>query len=703
MKLKFRKICLAVAGTAALTLAGCGGGGSGTASGGAETPATSSFIGTAATGAALANATVTITNSAGTSPCVETSIPTSALGSYTCTLKSGQTAPFFVVVTDPTGNTPPMVSIATSTPAAGTPLTVNVTPLTTAIVAQLSVPIGNALAVVSTGTVDPVALQTVTANVVAQLLPVLNSINAPDGYNPFTTSITAATAAGTGNTADMVLDVVKVVADPAGSLALSTVGDPTPITMATATTTGTVVAIPNPSVSTLSQAAQIAAQAFTSCFALPTAERVLNKDTTITLANGGPEVGDVAVACQQIVAQLTNGAGINFKHNGYRAGQFFYGLMTDDNMSGAQFSVPEIMAFYPADTTATAPNPLAYDRAILNIKYIDANGNPGNVISVAARLPGTSTATRFTEWWLVGNQQTVDVTVRLQVRRVEQLNSANTAKFSTFQSGITFSVNAKGPGSNNGTSSLSFARISGPGLPGNGTAGTGLVYGVSSGAQNSMDLYNKTGSLTVGSLCGNGGATTNCPNLWFARTAGIAGTAATVLATNPNTFGNILLWAQGNEVDPTQFVKGQKYTVELFYGTNTGVADVTLKKTLLSDLVLATKLVNLPWNTPPNTFLGAQSQAALDPNGTLTGAQTNLPVDWVQNIAAQQIGGIQAVINTTSGSFGATKGVPVGATSAVLGNVTVPVFNTTNPVGRTLLFSYRMIDSSIKTSVYTYN
>jgi hypothetical protein len=100
---------------------------------------------------------------------------------------------------------------------------------------------------------------------------------------------------------------------------------------------------------------------------------------------------------------------------------------------------------------------------------------------------------------------------------------------------------------------------------------------------------------------------------------------------------------------------------------------------------------------------GPQSMSALDPNGSLTGAQTALPVDWVQNPSAQQIGGVQAVTDTTSGGFGPTKGVPKGATSATLDNQTVPLFNTTNPVGRTLLFSYRMIDSSNKTAVYTYN
>ena len=692
MTMKPRKLALAFASAALLTLAGCGGGGGSTSS----PPAAGTIQGTAATGAALANAVVSITNSSGNSPCQETSITTTALGSYTCTLKSGEVAPFFVVVTDPTGNIAPLVSVETNTPAAGQSLTVNATPLTTAILAQLA-PDGNPLTLVSGKTVDAAALQTVIANVVAQLANVLTAIGAPAGYNPFSTSITAATAAGTGNTADMVLDVVKVVIDPAtGKLALTTVDNPTPIALATATTAGTPVATPAAGVSTLSQAAQIAAKTFTACFAVPTAQRVLAKNDTVIQSLGGPEVTDVAVACQDVVSDLGNAAGIDFLHNGYSAGQLLYGVLTNDKMTGAQFSVPEIMAFYPADSTASPPTPAAYDHAVLNIKYIDADGNPGNVVTVARNIPNTSSTARPTNWWLVGNQQLVDVFVRLNIRRVEQMNAtnSNTNKISTFQSGIQFVVNAKGPGTINGGVALKFARISGPGLPGNGAANTGLVYVLSTGAQNSMDLYSKNGSLTGGSQCGNG-STTNCPNLWVARTKGITGTDATTPETNQPG----LLWAQtADSVDPTKFIKGARYKVELFYGTNITTPTHTYPKILLSDLIQATQAVNLPWNT-----LGPQSLAALDPNGSLTGAQTALPVDWVQNIAAQQINGAQAVINTTAGSFGPTRFVARGATSAILDNQTVPLFNTTNNIGRTLLFSHRMLDTSSKTAVYTYN
>ena len=253
---------------------------------------------------------------------------------------------------------------------------------------------------------------------------------------------------------------------------------------------------------------------------------------------------------------------------------------------------------------------------------------------------------------------------------------------------------AKGPGSVNAGNLLKFARISGPGLPGNGAAGTGLVYVASTGSQNSMDLYSKDGLLTGGSQCGNG-TTFFCPNFWVARTKGLSGTDATMTETNVIS----LLWAQSaDNVNPSLFVKGASYKVELFYGTNTGAADVTFSKTLLSDMVTATRGVNLPWNT-----LGPKSLAALDPNNaSLNGAQTALPVDWVQNISAQQIGFVLGVANTSDGSYGPSRSVPRGAFSAILNNVTVPAFSVTT-ASRKLLFNYRMLDTSNKGSEYLYN
>lgn len=699
------KVRLSALGLCAI-LAACGGGG-----GGGTSSATSSVLtGTAATGAALANAPVAVSNGAGNSPCVETSITTNAFGSYTCTLKSGQVAPFFIVVTDPTGNAAPLVSVATDTPAAGTPLTVNATPLTTAILAQLATD-GNPLTLVATHAIVTADLQNVTAKVVTQLASVLTSVSAPAGYNPFSTSITAATSSGTGNTADMILDVVKVVTDPAtGKLALTTVSDPTPIVLATTTTTGTTVAPPATGVSSLSQVAQTAAQSFAACFTLPVSQRVTTTDNTIALALGGPSITSTASQCQYITASTTNGAGINFRHNGYSAGQFFYDIMTSTAMTGAVFSVPEIMAYYLGDTV-NYPNtaPAYYDRAVINIRYLDSAGNPGNKITVAARIPGSGAPVgRNSDWWLVGNQQTADVVLRLNIRRVEQLNSGtlnSNAPTSKFQTGIQLIVSTTGAGSTN----LQIARLSGPGLPGNGATDTGLIYKRNSASPAGyMDLYGKsataiaTGSTST-TACGNG-TTANCPNQWFSRTLGLTGSNATTLNPNPTTGTNVLIWAQpADGITPTLFVKGAKYRVELYYGADIPTAaastPVVEYKTLLSDLIPADKAVNLPWNT-----LGASSTNALNPAGTMTAAQSALAVDWVQNQSAQQIGFFQAIVTLNTGTYGASISAAKGALTGTF-NYTVPALDgTTTPANsRSLLFGYRMLDGSNKTAVYSYN
>lgn len=688
---------------AAVTLvAGCGGGSDGAASSSTSTatPAAATLTGTAATGSALANANVVVTDGTGNSPCVETAITTSALGTYTCTLKSGETAPFFVVVTDPTGNTAPLVSVTTTTPPAGTPLTLNATPLTTAILAQLSSD-GNPLTLVNAKTVDANALKAITANVVAQLSSVLSAIGAPANYDPFATSISAATSSGVGNTADQILDVVTVSKDPAtGQLRLGTV-DGTPVPLATATGGGSTLPAPASNVSTLPQGAQALANALTACFALPASQRVLGTDFAVPATQGGPKVTSMAPACQNIASDTSNAGGIAFLHNGYAFGQWFLGYLMSDSMTGATFSVPEVMAFYPAGS----PSSPTYDTAILNTKFVDASGNPGNIIMLARYIASGTSSAHPSNWWVVGNQQPVEISDRLQVRRIEQVNpnfagtSANSNSYSHFQTGIQFWINAKGPGSVNSNGNLSFARIKGPGLPTGG-----LVYIAPTGDSNEptqvyMDVSNKTGTVPGTTRCSSIATTYNCPNFWLARTAGLTGSAAATLATPPGSANNPV-WAQpaSDTLDPNPVVKGARYQVELFYGSQT-TPDLVYHKTLLTDLVQATQAVNLPWNTAGN-----QTLAVLNPSNSATnGVLSSVGLDWAQNPSAQQIGGAAITVDL-KGTYSATTNVARGATSAVI-NLPNPqqVPALTSSGTRSVLFNYRMLDNSLKSMVYTYN
>lgn len=679
---------LAVASTGLLALTACGGGGSS-----ASAPSAAALSGTAATGTALVHAPVVITDNAGTSPCVETSITTSALGVYTCTLKSGEIAPFFIVATDPTGNSKPLVSIATTTPVAGATLTINATPLTTAIVAQLASD-GNALTVVNGKTIDLAALQQVKTNVLAQLATVLTSLGAATDYDPFSTMIAAATAAGTGNIADQVLDVVKVVTDTStGKAAITTVDNPTPTVLATATTTGALVPAPAAGVTALAAAQQIAAKAFQACFAVPTAQRVLTTDTTIAMSAGGPAVTAVDPACQNIASSATNGAGVDFLHNGYNSGQYFYSVLTSNDMTGAIFSVPEVIAFYPGNASASPPE---NEKAILNIRYIDNKGNPGSLITVAQNLPGTSTATRPTSWWLTGNAQVADVSVKALIRRVEELNPAVTG-VSRFQNGLQFVINAKGPGSVTSGGTMSHARITGPGLP-----AAGLVYIAPVSAevgQTYMDVSNQVGNVSNLYQCGNNASTVSptydCPNINFARSVGI--TASTGADTVGTPFVSPLWIQPTTTVTPGAPTKGQRYQVELFYGTATAPTYV-IQKTLLTDLTPVTQAINLQWDT-----LGTQSLTLLDPNNaSFNGVLATPTIDWVQNPAAELIRGASITLDTRGSIFGTMQPSLLGSTSLVYNaNPSVSAFSTTT--SRYLLLVYRTHDNTNKTSVFGYN
>jgi hypothetical protein len=659
------------------------------------TPTTAQrLVGTAAVGSAVPNASVAVTDGTGLSACVETGITTTAAGHYTCTLNPGEAAPFFVAVTDPTGNNPPLASIATATPPAGGTLVVNATPLTTAIVGQLAAN-GDAMGVVASHTVNASQLAAATANVIAQLQQVLVSIGAPAAYDPFTTAIVAASPTTSGNTADLVLAVVTVGIDPGtGNVALGTPSATGWVPLASATTTGTPVGAPDAALTGLAQATQLMAQTFAGCFSLPTSSRVLAQDNTIPATQGGPAVTGMAAACQNIASQASGGAGIAFLHNGYSAGQYFDAMLTSDAMTNATFSVPDVFAYYPASSSAAPGTPGFYDHAVLDMRYVDAQGNAGNFITTAARIPGSSAGTWPSEWWLIGNQETVDTSTKLEVRRMTQLNPANagsTVPFvpSTFANSLHFIINPTGPGSILNGNKLHLARVTGPGLPTGG-----LTYIVSSNAaQTSMDLWNKTGSLFTGSECGNNGASQKCPNMWLEMTQGLTGTAATTLATNPVQ----MLWAQpADGFDISRFVKGTKYTIELFYGTNTGTADLTLKKTLWSDLLRATAISKLPWNSAGPGLL-----AAMDPNGSLTGLQTALPVDWVQNPSAQQIKNAAVMVKTDPPTFGPNEAVPKGATSVVVNNATTPAFGPTTTRG--VLLNYRMLDGSAKAETWRWN
>ena len=673
-------------------LSACGGNSGSYVDNGGTTPAlVATFSGTAATGKALAGASVKMTNPGGSPACVETPITTAPDGTFSCTLKSGVTAPIFVVVTDPLGNTTPLVSIATKTPASGSTGQINVTPLTTAIVGQLNG--GDAQGVVDNAAAfnaaSAAALNTIKTNVVTQIQNVLNAIdsNALLNYDPFSTPITATTLARTGNAADRVLEVIQVVKTETGEPAFATVSEPAPIPMAGTTPAATQVPAtavpPIGSPSDLGLAVQQVAQAFASCFALPVAQRVtLDANQFITR---------MAVPCNDMVTSADQPSSAPaFKNNGYEAASWFYRLLTDDKLTRAVFSPAEVMALYPADVSSPR------DIAIFNVPYVDNQGTPGNIIIAGQNFPVSGTTAHSSTWWITGNQKHYDISVGTSVSRRQLFNTHPSGEFS-----IGLDIRISGESYAPHASSFDVVLVKGPGLP-----TSGLWYGRRNG-QSLFEMSSNRGAPPQ-LLSNLASACSGCITFRMARTAGItAETGAGRLGVNVNHAN----WAQGNDGSfngamGTRPAKGAVYTFSLYQA---GAMAATETRRLLTTLTPVTLAAGLPWHG-----IGSNLAAAVDlglGNTALFGEQTSLWVDWIKNPWAEPVSGVY--VSQNNGAYENATKFPIGATSVLAtpvgsGNKFTSLngpLNETGPVYggyREIGLTYRTVDGSDKIAAYAY-
>lgn len=687
----------------ALLLAACGGG--------SEAPPaapTASIQGTAAVGAALGHANVSITDGSGAQACTSSSIVTSGTGDYSCTLQAGRSAPFLIVVTDPSGAHPPMVSVGATTPAPGAPLTVNATPLTTAIVGQLA-PDGNALSVVADPSLVNVGvLASITGNMLAQLNNVLTALGAPAGYDPFATPIVAATADISGNTADNVIELLRF-STVDGVTTVWTIDNPGAAVPLAAATTSSPPTLPTPSddVLSLADATRRLAPALNNCFALPVAARVLATDNTIPAAQGGPEVLELAPACEDI-------AHGDYLHLGYRAGQAFYGLLHDENMVGATFRAPEVMRFI--DDSAVND----HDRAVINVRYTDRDGVAGNFITVAQKFPGSATAERPTDWWLYGNRSPVEAFIRAYLRRNEQLAPNPgiapfaSASASRYETGFEIFVGKDGPNS----TGLRAARVTGPGLPPAGIVLTRPDASICT-SQSWLNVLRKDGITDPAAAV----PAPNTGNIFrVQRTQGISGAEATAVRANPNannsdntSFPN---WAHpldyGQPQGTTNFIDfaalgaNTAYQFEIFYDGET-LPRHTWSTLVLTPVIPATQGAALQW-----IDLSGAARGYLDPLSALAAETASMNLSWVANPFAETVR--SAGVYTFSSAGAVTQGlvgVVRGATSAVAqapglaGGCTdgdaFPALGSDGTSGRAIQLRYRMLDGAYKDSFTRFN
>lgn len=691
--------------TTALALTACGGNGGGSSS---PTPG-GQLIGTAATGAAAANALVSVTDRAGSAACLNVPLTTDSQGAYSCQLKAQVQGPLAIVVTDPTGLISPMISLLSIVPDAGASATANVSPLTTAIAAQVASG-GDAFAFAnepaSLATLDTTELETVTDNVVAQLANVLISVGLdPATFDPFTSSFVG----GSGTGADALLDQVRVTLD-AGTPHLSNVLNPSApaVPLADAQTsippTVSASAVTTPfSVSEL----DIVQTEMQGCFAVPSASRAPNPDAAQEVLRG------MAVECQNFVAAtgIAPNVDVNFLHSGYLAPSFFYGLMTSSDMDGARFNRPELMRYQIASD--------GRDLALLNIKFVDRNGYPGNRILTAKKFPG-SRPEGESQWWLIGNQRPVNASVQVLQSRLEQtiptsiLNGSSlfpNAPFSRYEVGFNIFVQRPNNGgtvnqTNNPNNAVRYVRVTGPGLPNNGMVLADVDPDL---PQTWMNFLNATGTIPTTASPQLAGSVGN--HFRVQRTRGVTGTDATTLRPN-STAGSAeiesLTQAQpimyglapdSNWIFNVSSVPAwSEYRLEFFCGTSlTPCHDFTTRIT--TPLVPASTLANQAWHS-----LTAASRAAVSDGAP---AASDVLIAWTPNVLSESVSSVNAYSWGPDGDINsASAGVPPGiysrTVSAVGGQFPALSLSSGNS-GRNLQLRYLMFDGSTRHQFTRFN
>lgn len=484
---------LALFGSAAL-LAACGGDGGDSP---APAPAPSTTVrGVAATGLAIANASVTLVDADGSSV-DPAAVTTAADGSFSINA-DGLRAPFSLRVSFTQDGVARTLYSVLPAATGGAANTANITPLTDAI-AVLVAPGGNPAALT-----DPAALAAAlggsNANAFGNAVATLNAVLASDpaiaaalaaaagagnSFNPVTTTFSAN---GTG--VDAVLDQLSVTTNPPGApagtvqiqnnaQAAGADGAAPPATITPATTPQTAPALPPTASGDLPSATDLDAVAarYNACYALPAAQRV-----TATDAQGVATA--VAAACDADVP--------DFLTNGYDWLQSQSASLRSANLDGAAFLRPTILLVVPAQNRSGNEIQHPYCN-LAQCVVVDLRGT----LPAAGNQPIRRTlllAKVGDAWKSVGNQRPYDYDVQLRLQRYVNRNAvpANPGNYfsqSRYEAVLRLQLNPSGPNMND----VRAARVTGPGLP-----AAGVVLSRSSRcASDRMAIVSKTGDTYV--------------------------------------------------------------------------------------------------------------------------------------------------------------------------------------------------------------
>lgn len=446
------KLAPVVLGMTALALSACGGGSS-SSSGGSAPPAAQTVSGVAATGAAMQGATVTLVDAAGKSVDCPADATT---GAFHCTV-TGMTAPFALSAF---GNVADSQATLIAVRATGGTQTINITPITNAIAATL---IGDnpTKLMGNTGLLQTKVTTQAVAGTEQAYAAALADLLAATGNTGVDLISGPLTAGGPG--LDKLLDQLKINVLPDGGVQISSVAgasSDTPAQLQLApgvapqasdkASLPAVATINGVAVSNLPSASDLAGlqTALNQCFAGSTgASRVAGN----VPACAGIFVDDVASGA------LNAGVPSTYLNNGMSAEQEFGsspggtpGIVADNAMNNASFSLPEVIRVTASDTMWVK---LAWTRT---------DGiRDGMQQHVQLAVQAGSRASGDTGWRVVGNQRAVLSKVNANAQRWDWLNPANQ---STGTNAFVDSMNLQVGVVDAAGVAVDFAIVNGPGL-----------------------------------------------------------------------------------------------------------------------------------------------------------------------------------------------------------------------------------------------
>ncbi|WP_400101577.1 hypothetical protein [Cupriavidus sp. CuC1] len=590
-----RRILLTPA-VAAITLAvlsACGGGGDG---GTAASPAAKVTLqGTAASGAFMANALVTVYDADGK---VVGSSTADGSGHFEFDVAAFR-APFAVVATGSSGGDQlTYVSVLATKPTNGS-ATVNVTPLTTAVAALLVG--GDPLDLTKSSVLGSKASNAQVQQIVGLLRSVLANVTSDAGLDPTAFDPISTPLSKQGEGADSVLDVIRVTLTASGAKLTSTgsVVSGNNAAHEVLLTADSLVspppALPKPEVKTNAATFEGIRAALQACFALDPAAR----------ADGTSVLG----ACSTAFSS-------DYLNNSYTARDDLITLLNASDMKGAKFEAPVVLF-----NSTNAQNQAT---ALVRLPFVRTDKSTDHITRlVTNRAP--------TGWQLTGNQRSYEAAVTRRISKVTELNPQSAQGIvSRYESSLRFLFNpARGSGTN-----VQLVRVTGPGLP---DAGVTLSRSRVCGSYSNLVVQNQAGSLTYAAddpvspnqTISNSGQSSS--TVVLAATAIDRSQAVKWggLSSGGNTYLSAALPDSAIESLPAHGrYKFEVWNRNLDYSYKTSLAapDDTFYVTTSGSVLTPSVLARQTWNS-----IDAGSLDFVTTGGSKTAVQSATRISWTQN------------------------------------------------------------------------